>query len=85
MIIVEFLLGAAICVFIAGWCGLHLIRDTIRWEEGTRLGTMAMWVAVALAAYVAYATLIQFRFFDPCSHYSAFSKAEVNCLAKHSQ
>jgi hypothetical protein len=36
MIIVEFLLGAALCVFIAGWIGAQVIRDTVRWEPGTR-------------------------------------------------
>jgi len=59
--IVELLLGAAICVLIAGWCGLQLIRDTIRWEQGTRLGTIAVWVAIALASYIGYVTLVQLR------------------------
>jgi hypothetical protein len=54
MVIIECVAGAVFFGVVFMYCGRELIRDTRRWERGTRLGTTLMWAAVIAVAYIVY-------------------------------
>jgi hypothetical protein len=58
MFFVEVILGALIVLALGIYFAKCLIHDTIKWERGTRTGTIMIWFAVSAAAYIIWHAIL---------------------------